>query len=318
MLRKIRFRVLAPAVAVLLLLTAPVRDETVLKAGSVLDQDLSGGQVHVYRLEGQAGQNLLVTVLQDGVDVTLSVHDSGGESLGTMDAAEDRHGLERWLLSTDAGEAFRIEVRSRSSEAPPGRYQIEVKELPAAAPELAAERSLTEADLLASQEAAEPRRQAIEVYRRALGHWRELGRKPDEARTLLRLAVAHQELGESQPMQGCLAEALLLFTALHDREGEGDTLNFLGLAQGNLGRFREALASYERSLEIRRNLGDRHGEAITSQNVCLTRLHLGQCREAIPCYEKTILLLEEVGAPVAEALNGLGGAYHQLGEPRKA
>lgn len=277
---------------------------------------MAGGEIHVFRLERTTGQNLLVTVTQHGIDVAVTLRKADESALGIIDEAETRHGFERFLVSIETA-AVAVEVTARKG-APGGRYRIDVRDLPTSSAEFPSQRSITEAALLASQGREAPRRRALDLYRQGIQHWRDLGKKRDEARSLLGLAVAHQALGEAQPMLERLEEALHLFAALQDRQGEADTLNYLGIAQTKLGRYRDAIASHTRSLEISRALGDQHGEALTSQNICLTRLYLGESREAITCYEGALHLLAKVGAPVAEVFNGLGGAYSQLGEPRKA
>ncbi len=290
---------------------------SVLTPGSPVERELAGGGAQDF-LIAVAGQPLLVTVEQHGIDVALELWDSTGKPLGTIDTATDqREGTETWLIQAE-GE-HRLEVRSRVPSAPKGRFRVRVEELPAASPErIEAERLSTEAGLLFKQESGEARRRALAFYEEALARWRSLGRKADEARALFRLAILHQTFGEWQPMLDRLQEALPLFGAVGDRAQEADALTCMGLAQMGLGRFQEAIASHERSLEIGRARKDRWREAVTSLNLCLVRMYLSEWREAKRCYERVLPLLAEAGEPDAEALNALGGAYLGLGEPAKA
>jgi CHAT domain-containing protein len=287
----------------------------VLTPGEPVEHELAGGETQTFQLEAK-GQPLLITVEQDGVDVVLVLLDPAGKPLGTMDTATERSGTETWLIPSGAEGPYRLEVRSAEPGAPKGRFRVRVEELPAE--RIEAERLSTEAGLLFTKEDGDARRQALALYKEALAHWQALGRKPDEARALFRLAVLHQNLGERQPMLDRLNQALPLFAELGDRAQEANVLTHLGLALGGLSRHREAIAFYERSLEIWRASKNRWGEAVNSQNLCLTRLHLSEWREAIRCYEKLLPLLEETGEPKAEAFNGLGGAHEVLGEPAKA
>jgi CHAT domain-containing protein/Tfp pilus assembly protein PilF len=314
------FRTLAAALMLVLSWLSPVPGPPVLAPGEAVEQELAGGGSQIFRLEAETGQHLLIAVEQRGIDVVLACQDPSGRPLGTMDAAEKRAGHETWLISAGVKGSYRVEVRSRLAEVPPGRYRIEVRELPAGAPELEAERLMTEAGLLSFQKEEEPRRKALARYEAALERWRSLGRKADEAPTLLRLAVVHQTLGEEQSMLDRLKEALPLFVSLRDDLGEADTLNYMGVAQIELSQFQDAVASFERSLAIWRAHGDLYSEAVTSFNVCLVWLWRGEPREAIPCYERALPLAEQVREPIviAGTLNALGGAYDKLGEPRKA
>ena len=316
------FRALAPALMLVLPVLAPVPGPLALKPGDPVERELSGGEAQPFLLDAQAGQHLLITVEQHGINVTLSGQDPSGKPLGITDTATEREGTETWLLSADAAGSYRIEVLPAAPWAPKGRFQIGVEELPSATAEdrlrIEAERIMTEAGLLFSHQAKESRTKALALYTEALDHWRTLGRKREEARALFRLAVLHQGLGEPKPMLDRLQEALPLFASLGDEAREADVLTYTGVAHLSLGRYSEALAFTERSLEIRRTRGDRWGEVVTSLNLCLARLYLGEAREAIRCYERGLLAVKEVGEPDAEALNGLGGAYSSLGETRKA
>lgn len=314
------FRALASALAVILPVLEPVPVPPSLAPGEAVEQELAGGEAQDFLLKARAGQHLLVTVEQRGINVVLACHDPSGKFLGHLDMAEKRDGLETWLLPAGEGGTYRIAVGARLAEVPPGRFRIGVKELPAGAPELEAERLTTEAGLLSFHREEEPRRQALARYEDALARWRSLGRKEEEARTLRRLATVHQTLDEAKEALGRLEEALPLFSSLGDRAGVADTLNDLGIAQIGLNRRQDATASFERSLEIRRTYGDPYEEALTRLNLCLVRLYAAEWQEAVTCYQEILPLLKEVREPpaIADALNGLGGAYFQLGEPRKA
>lgn len=303
-------RALLPA----LFLAAPA-----LAPGSPVEQEIAGGGAQSFRIEAQ-GQPLLVTVEQHGIDVALALRDPAGTPLGSVNTATEREGTETWLIQ-GTGE-YRLEVRPDLPEAPKGRFRLTVEELPSATAadqgRIEAERLMTAAGILFTQKTGDAQQRALELYGEALARWRASSRQREEARALFRIAVVHQRLGKAQLMLDRLQEALPLFASLGDRAREADVLTYIGLALWKLGRYPEAIASYERSLEIRRARHDRWGEAITSQNLCLVRVSRSDWREAIRCYEQILPLLEEVGEPDAEALNGLGGAYSGLGEPRKA
>ena len=305
------FRVLLLAVS---LAEAPL---PLLAPGSRVEGELS--EVQAFRIEAK-GRPLLVTVEERGINVALALQGPSGQPLGPVSTAREREGTETWLIEGE-GE-HRLEVRRDVFGAPKGRFLLQVEELPSATPgerrRIEAERLMTEAGLLLVQDTGEARQKALGLYSKALAHWRDLGRKPEEARTLFRLAYLHLDLGDAQSTLDRLQEALPLYQASGDRARESDALTYIGLAQKSLGRNREAIATFERSLEIRRDRGDRWGDAVTSQNICLIRLHLSEWREAIRCYERILPLMEEAGESSAEALNGIGAAYSHLGEPGKA
>jgi len=316
------FRALAPALAIVLPWLSAVPAPPGLAAGQEVERELAGGEAQTFLLNARGGQPLLITLDQHGIDVILTLSDPAGMPLGSTNTATEREGTETWLISAGAEGPYLLEVRPKEPQAPRGRYRLRLEELPSTTADdrrrIESERLMTEAGLLFTQKTGMAQQQAQALYTQALARWRALGRRPDEARTLFRLAVIHQRLGQAQPMLDRLQEALPLFAWLGDGAGEANAYNHIGLALDKLGRYPEAIAAYDRSLEICHSRNDRWGEAITRQNLCMVRLHLGERREAIRCYEQVLPLYEEVGQSDAEVLNGLGGAYSEIGEPEKA
>lgn len=316
------FRALASALAIVLPWLSAVPAPPGLAAGQEVERELAGGEAQAFLLDVRGGQALLITLDQHGIDVILTMSDPAGKPLGSTNTATEREGTETWLITAGAEGPYRLEVRPKEPQAPRGRYRLRLEELPSATAEdrrrIEAERLMTEAGLFLSAKTKESLPQALTRYGEALAHWRALGEQREEARTLFRLAVVHQALGELQPMRDRLEEALPLFVAIGDRARESDVLTYIGLAEMYLSRPRDAIAWHERSLEIRRARGDRWGEALTTQNICLARVHLAEWREAILCYERLLPRLAEVGMSEAGAFSGLGGAYSYLGEPEKA
>ena len=300
-----------PVRVLLLTLSLAVPPLPLLVPGEPVESELI--EVQAFRVEVE-GKPVLVTVDEQGIDVALAVRCPSGP-LGPVSTAREREGTETWLIEEE-GE-HRLEVRRKMYGAPKGRFRIRVEEL-GDRRRIEAERLMTDAGLLDAQETGEARQKALGLYGEALAHWRALGRKQEEARTLFRLAYLHQDLSDHQAMLARLQEALPLYASLGNRARESDVLTYIGWAPAELNLYGEAVESYERSLKIRRERNDLWGDAVTSQNLCGIRMDLSEWREAIRCFEEILPRMEKVGESTAVALNGIGGAYTFLGEPSKA
>lgn len=301
-----------PVRALLLAFSLAVPPLPLLVPGSPVESELT--EARAFRVEVRE-KPVLVTVEEQGINVALELQGPDGRRLGPVSMSREREGTETWLIEKE-GE-HRLEVRRHVHGAPGGRFRIRVEELEDLRG-IEAERLMTEAGLLCTQESAEARQKVQELYGKALAHWRALGRKDEEARALFRSAYLHLDSGDSQAMLDRLREALPLYVSLGNRARESDVLTYLGLAYWKVGRLPEASAAFERSLEIRRARNDRWGEAITSQNQCLILLSHSKLREGIHCLERAMPLMEAVGESTAEVLNGMGYVYSLLGEPARA
>lgn len=108
-------------------------DTEALEPGAPLEREMSGGEVHAYRLTLRSGQFLRAIVEQRGVDVVVNVIGPDGEELAEVDGPTGVQGQETVEVSATATGTYRLEIRPwvnpQDEEVPTGRYEIRVDEL---------------------------------------------------------------------------------------------------------------------------------------------------------------------------------------------
>ncbi|HEV2847070.1 MAG TPA: CHAT domain-containing tetratricopeptide repeat protein, partial [Thermoanaerobaculia bacterium] len=294
-----------------------------LEPGVPLERELAGGGEHAYLVEIAAGGHVLVTADQRGIDVVVEAAAPDGRSLGAIDTPTGRTGEETLLLSAETGAGlYRVDIKAPGKEA--GRYEVRAERLPASTPaereRLEAERLFTEAARLYGRKTAEATREAAAAARNALAHWRTLGRRREEARTLSLLGELQSSLGERREALGSFEQALAVWEELGETGRQASALSRIGLTRLAFGEQGEALAFFERALVLQREGGDRLGAAGSLNNICLVQHSQSKLSEALACYQRALGLAREAEAASLESkiLSNIGGVYDLLGEPRQA
>jgi CHAT domain-containing protein len=285
-----------------------------LSAGMSLGGDLSAGASHVYQADLTAGRAWLVEVDQQGVDVTVEAAGPDGVRI-SVDNPVDRQGMESLLVEPEVSGAYEIAVRAREAGAPPGRYEVRLTEISKEG--LPAWRAVTRAGRLYLEGS---KREAVGAWREALGAFRTLGERREEARALYAMTVLSRLVNEPREALELGKEALPLWQSLGDLLWEAATWNEVGLDLWTLGETAEARASFEKARALQQQTGDRYGQAVSLSNLCLMDLAQGKLRSGLACYEEALPLLEAVRAGALEdsALTNVGRVYDLLGEPDQA
>ncbi|MFB2897818.1 tetratricopeptide repeat protein [Aerosakkonemataceae cyanobacterium BLCC-F50] len=121
----------------------------------------------------------------------------------------------------------------------------------------------------------------------------------------------------------CLQQSLIIYQAIHDRQGEAASLGCLAVSLGrlgntydSLGESERAIAFHEKSLAIFQEIKDRQGEATSLGGLGLDYFSLGQYERAIDFHEKSLAISREIKDRQGEAtsLGNLGIAYFNLGQ----
>jgi CHAT domain-containing protein/tetratricopeptide (TPR) repeat protein len=293
-----------------------------LLAGSLLAFDggsLEPGGSRTFDVDLAAGRTWLVSVEQQGIDVTIEIAGPDGARLAAVDAPFDRQGVETLVVTPAAGGTHGITVKAREIGAPAGRFSVRVEELtdPRRA---AAASAMSRAGERYLDGTAEARRQALAGYSDAAGLWQALGEAGQQARALYAAAVLARLTGDTGRALETGEQVLPLWQSPPDRLWEAATRNEIGLDLWLLGRMDEARASFESALAIQREIGDRYGEAVSLSNLCASDLPRGRLKEAVACYENALPRLREVKAAtlLGAALTSSGRALDVLGEPSPA
>lgn len=273
---------------------------------------LESGGSRAFSVDLPAGRTWLVSVEQQGIDVTVGIGDA------IVDAPFDRQGVETLVVTPAADGVHAITVTAREAGAPDGRFSIRVEELtdPQRIQAASAMSRMGERYL---EGTAEARRQALAEATAAAGLWQALGERQEEARALYAAAVLARLTGDTAKALEIGQKVLPLWHS-PDRLWEAATRNEIGLDLWLLGRMDEARASFDAALALQREIGDRYGEAVSLSNLCASDLPRGRLKEAVACYEEALPRLREVRAAtlLGSALTSSARALDILGEPEPA
>jgi len=250
-----------------------------LEKGVAQEREIQAGETHEYRIAVQAGDYARVTVDQAGMNVALRLAGPSGAEIAVSDGAAGRK--EDEIVSWIAGEEgdFRLAVAAREP-AGEGFYKLVLDELRPSRPE-------------------DPQR--IVAERAALdgANW-----------------VSLEDLASKHKGIAKMEEALALFRAVGDPEGEIELLNQIGVVYRTLGDTATALSLYEQALALARKAGDRRGEAMSRNNLGVARHQLGQFEEAVENLQDALRIWEELGDryELANTYYCLGTIQYDRGE----
>ena len=136
-------------------------------------------------------------------------------------------------------------------------------------------------------------------------------------------AFLHQEQGDPRRALTFGKEALLLFQAARNSEGEMHTCILLGNAERDQGNFSASEAWYMRAREFAAERGDNHILAVAARNIGI--LHIERVehkthddeflRLALASFEESLTLAQNVGnqIEIAATLFQLGHLHHRMG-----
>ena len=109
----------------------------------------------------------------------------------------------------------------------------------------------------------------------------------------------------------CGHQCLIIYQAIHDRQGEAASLGNLGLAYCSLGEYERAITYHEKSLAIQREINNCQGEAMVLENLAIAYGSLGKYQQAIALHQQSLAICREIKDPQGEAtsLRNLGNIY---------
>ncbi|WP_018687101.1 AfsR/SARP family transcriptional regulator [Actinokineospora enzanensis] len=147
--------------------------------------------------------------------------------------------------------------------------------------------------------------------------------RPDDygkAHVLLRLATAHDRLGQIAEARGLAQEALVAWERLGDVRGQAATLCALAIPTMELGEQEAATGQFETALKKYEQCADPRGQAHALSMLGHIDELSGDLRLALRRHEAAVPLLREVGhvQGLAHALNNLGTVQLRLGFPSEA
>ncbi|WP_445176038.1 tetratricopeptide repeat protein [Microcoleus sp.] len=141
-----------------------------------------------------------------------------------------------------------------------------------------------------------------------------------EADRLLEQGIQQYQTSQFPAALNSWEQALQIYRAIKNREGEGQVLGNLGVAYFFLGNSAKAFEYGQQSLAIAREIKDRLGEGAALGNLGLAYRSLGDYAKAIEYSQQYLAIAREIKNRQSEgaALGNLGLAYNSLGNSAKA
>lgn len=266
-----------------------------------MERALAAEEVDVYEIDLAAGQYLLATFDQRGVDVAVDVLGPGHRLLFTVDGPYGTQGLERVQLVAEASGRYRLDVRWLVGEAG-GKYLERLEALrPATEADTrraAAERAFYEARVL-------PRRhpinwEAAAKFEQAARLFRQVHAGDRQAEAFYRLGQLDLEADRCHEALELFQDAQALYRLAHDRKFVVLSENEIGKSEACLGEQDKALTAYRRALRGWRAQPLEIGHATTLGNLGDLFTYQGKTADALRFFREQADLLHRLGSPAKE------------------
>ncbi len=293
-------------------------------AGTTLSRDLSGGEVHRWRLPLQAGQLADLALEQDGIDVVVSLRAPAARSSRRVDSPNGSRGREPLPVLAEAAGELVLEVRSLSPTDPPGRYRLQLLILGPASGEdrqrVEAEDALSAAEALRLSGSAAGLAQALRLYPRAIATFRARGDLDRLGDALFFEAAARAAQGDLDGAEAGFRASLASFRGTNDPRKAANALDSLGRVLWRRGEPSAAVVVYGEALSLHRATGELRSETATCANLAEASASLGRVEEALRYHEQALEGWQRLGASPERGitLSSLGWLYFTLGEDEVA
>lgn len=294
-----------------------------LQLGIPRTEQLSGGQKKGYRIVTQSAGTWLISVVQNSIDVKLTVTSSDGSS-ATVDSFTYRYGKDSYVGSTQDASFFDIAVHSIETAVSPGQYTILVENLPDTTARdrsrIRAEKATSAANRNAHIATVESIKFATNDYLEALALWRDLDAPAELANALYRAGASLRESSRDEEALALLSESLSSYQSIGNQIIESEIANEIGLIHLYRGEYTEAKHSFEAALQLPKRSRSLYQRATVENNMCLLLHYQGNVYQAIDCYDDVLEKFQRIGERqrIGVLHNNLGRAYDIVGEPAQA
>jgi CHAT domain-containing protein/Tfp pilus assembly protein PilF len=161
---------------------------------------------------------------------------------------------------------------------------------------------------------------AVELYRKAMALYEQIGDRHSVAVVWGGLGVAYWYLGDLEAVERQYEKALAERRAVEDRILEGKTLNGLGSVCLRTGDLDRAADYYRSAIELRRKTGDLAGLGTSLTYLGHVYFQRGRLVDARDLYEQALPVLEAQGkaGAMVDVLNGIANCYADMGRYERA
>lgn len=286
-------------------------------------REIGGSEVHQYTFELGEHQFAGFSVTQQGSDVVITIIDAKGART-RVDRPNGARGREAVSYIAPRGGTYRLEVRTLEATAPRGYYEITLNEpRPATARDesrLAAERAVSEGEVLRARKTAPSLQQALEKFGQAVDLWQALDEPYETAVTLYGRCLTHRMLGENEEAVRDCSDSAAGMRAVGDNYGEAVGRTGRAWAYMYLGDIGKASDDFDASLLIRRRIGDKPGESLDLLGLGWVYVVNGDYNQALRAFQHSLRVLEETGDSRGHyfRLAAIGEVYRRTGRAAQA
>src|SRR5215510_1919473 len=290
-----------------------------------IERELSGGQIHIYRIALSAGQFALVEVEPHETDVSLAASGPDGKEFASVNLRWGNEGSEHLAIVADAAGEYILKVISRNTNpGTAGRYEAKIGELRAATEEDRIRVKAQSICYLAQKHSLgsspEAKRKAVQLYLESLPLWQRVQESWWESLLMVRLGRLHIDLTDFRQAKDYFYRALIARKALGDRRAVATAQNGICEALHYLGDTKSKAECLDALIPIYRDLGEELEEAKVLSNKAVTFNSLGEFQAALQAAKQALRIFQEKRDRVEEsfALNTLGEIYLSLNESQLA
>lgn len=233
-----------------------------LRPGDTVTRQISGDQVHEYRVEADANMFVRLAIDREGPPLLVQLVRPDGTQIHVYYPADGNAPPEISLV-TGSADGFRVRIRLEDPRAPSGAsYELRFAGISPATPEQRlSDRAKTLWDdarvtMQNGDSSEEEFRGAIAFLQQAQALYHEAGNLKGEANALLAMVYGHQRRGELNGSLDGLNAILNLWRSAGDRRAEADTLVLRATFAQELGNFQVMLDSAQQALALYRAIGD--------------------------------------------------------------
>lgn len=286
-------------------------------------REIGASEVHQYTFELGEHQFAGFSVTQQGSDVVVTIIDAEGART-RVDRPNGARGREAVSYIAPRGGTYRLEVRTLETAAPRGYYEITLNEpRPATARDesrLAAERAVSEGEVLRARKTAPSLQQALEKFEQAVDLWQALDEPYETAVALYGRCLTHRMLGENEEAVRDCSDSAAGMRAVGDNYGDAVGRTGRAWAYIYLGDIGKASDDFDASLLIRRRIGDKSGESLDLLGLGWAYVVNGDYNQALSTFQHSLRVLEETGDSRGHyfRLAAIGEVYRRTGRAAQA
>ncbi|MEM8809881.1 MAG: CHAT domain-containing protein [Cyanobacteria bacterium P01_G01_bin.38] len=142
---------------------------------------------------------------------------------------------------------------------------------------------------------------ALETLQQALAMFQAIENRQGEVDTLYTLSVVYRTLSQYQTALEVSQQALEIAREINYPQGEASALSGLGLAYYTLGQYSQAISFHQQHLDLARATGERLDEAAAFSNLGLVHDAIGQYSQALDLYRQALEIVRDIEDRQGEA-----------------